>query len=120
MGLIYFIKRVKLHIKIKSLIRYYDAILNDTSKQLSNLNKMLPLCNDSCLTEIRSDIISAIEQGNLCIRRISYISVLLNNGDYSHLQNQSQVIDNSYKKFAEMNNAIKLKLDILNISLKDC
>ena len=118
----YIYNKFRLHILSKQLVNSYRRVLHDLQAQIRSLERMRLICDngtsDGQLEGVKESIEVAINQGNICEKRLDVLIETLRSMEFDGIEAQKNIFNDSYRQFTALSVDISDKVDSLSAQLQ--
>lgn len=118
----YIYNKFRLHILSKQLVNSYRRVLHNLQAQMMSLERMRLICDNEAsngqFKDVKESIEVAINQGNICEKRLDVLIETLRSMEFDGLEAQKNIFNDSYRQFTALSVDINDKVDDLSAQLQ--
>lgn len=118
----YIYNKFRLYILSRQLVNLYRRVSHDLQAQMRSLERMRLICDngapDGQLEGVKESIEIAINQGNICEKRLGVLIETLRSMEFDGLEAQKNIFNDSYRQFTALSVKINDKVDDLSAQLQ--
>ena len=118
----YIYNKFRLYILSKQLLNSYRRVLHNLQAQIMSLERMRLICDngtsDGQFKDVKESIEVAINQGNICEKRLDVLIETLRSMEFDGIEAQKNIFNDSYRQFTTLSVEINDKVDDLSAQLQ--